>query len=139
MPGSTAEERIPYLKSQAMIVETSTHYRPLEPDELQAAKDNFIQNAHKISTIKEEAKQVMQGYKDQIEALEEENAVYMQSALTKSAEVVEKIYGIDDQQRGTVSFYNENGDLISARRLKPEERQLRIADRGDDLKEANGF
>jgi hypothetical protein len=126
MPGIPNEERESYLKSQCYSHEESIHYRPLSSDEVAASKDSFIDNCDKINKIKDEAKEVMKAFKERIEELEEENHTFMLSVKTKSAEMKEILYGVDDQESGMMHFYNASGDLIKSRRLLPEETQTKI-------------
>lgn len=126
MPEASAEEREEYLKSQAVETLTEEHYRPLTNEELAAVQSNYIQNVDKIEKLEDEIKAFKKDKKDQIDVLLSENAQLKVCSLTKQAEVVEKLYAIDDQKGGVMNYFNVQGTFIRSRRLLPEERQLRV-------------
>lgn len=68
----------------------------------------------------------MESLKEQKKPIAENNKELLMALETMHQEVDGVLYHIDDQEDGVMNTYNELGEFISSRRLRPDERQASI-------------
>ena len=61
-----------------------------------------------------------------IKAAKNQKGVLMQNLMQQGEWLDGKQYLLDDQETGMMHSYDASGQIISSRRLRPEERQLSI-------------
>ena len=137
LPNATPQERLRALQSSEGKVEKTTYYKPLTEDELNEKREVIADNCIKLSDLSEEKKEAMKGFKDTMEPLQLENAKILSEIRTKMVEKEGTVYHIADFDNKMMETYDENGILVSSRRLKPNEMQKTIFD-GSHLQVANG-
>lgn len=57
---------------------------------------------------------------------------------TKHAEIDEEVYLLDNQEEGMMLIYNALGEMLSSRKLSPNERQSNVITMSTKNKTANG-
>jgi hypothetical protein len=95
------------LADSADSVENTTYYKPLTQEEL-------------------EVKREQSGYKDKMKPLQTENVVLLQEVKTKQAEITGTLYHLANHDTGFMETYNESAELVSTRRLRPNEKQKNV-------------
>jgi len=119
-------QRQQVMEEQADRVEETTYFKPLTPEELDLKRERLTDNAIKLSEIEDEKKETMKEFKDRTDPLVLENRMIMMDVKRKSQEVQGRIYHIANYDDGTMETYDYNGEFISSRRLRPDEKQKNI-------------
>lgn len=124
--GMPAKDRRDNLQAMAHSIENTSYYVNLTQDELDVRREKLTDNFIKISDIKNELDQVTKKLKSEQKPLIEENAELLQNIKTKTEEKSGVLYHVDDQEAGMMNSYDEDGYLVSSRRLRPDEKQSSI-------------
>ena len=124
--GMPAKDRRDNLQAMSHSIENTSYYVNLTQDELDVRREKLTDNFIKISDIKNELDQVTKKLKSEQKPLIEENAELLQNIKTKTEEKTGVLYHVDDQEGGMMHSYDEEGYLVSSRRLRPDEKQSSI-------------
>jgi hypothetical protein len=89
-------------------------------------KKQFFANASKIRAAHAVFIKAREAYAEAIKEPEKDNKYLMNCLDTGYVEVLEDVYLIDDQDNGFMLTYDRKGELLTSRRLAPEEKQTRI-------------
>lgn len=120
------KDRIDNLQAMAHSVEETTYYKQLSPEELEVRQEKFIANTMKMNDLETKKKAFIESVKSEQKPLSVENTDLLQSLKTKTEKVEGVLYHIDDQDEGMMNSYDEDGNFISSRRLRPDEKQSSI-------------
>jgi hypothetical protein len=120
------KNRIDNLQAMAHSVEETTYYKQLSPEELEVRQEKFIANTMKMNDLETKKKAFVESVKSEQKPLSVENTDLLQSLKTKTEKVEGVLYHIDDQDEGMMYSYDEDGNFISSRRLRPDEKQSSI-------------
>lgn len=126
MPELSDRDRLVILEQNADKIEETTYQKPLNEDELAQRKDVLTENSIRLGDLEEEKKEATKQFKDQIDPIRKINKELLIEIRTKQAKVNGRIFHLANHEEGVLETYDENGDFISSRRLRPEERQGRI-------------
>lgn len=127
MPDATVNERLQALKTNAdKIEEGATYERELSEDELGAKRELFVDNSISVCKLEDELNAVKKAYKGKIEPIKTTNRGLQYEIKTKRTSEKGTLYHLANHESGFMETYNEVGELISRRRLRPEERQARL-------------
>lgn len=126
MPEMQSDQRLLLLQQNADSIEETTYYKPLTADELDLRREQLTDNAIKLSEYEDEKKEVMQDFKAQMDPLAKQNKKLLTEVKTRQAEVTGALYLMANHDEGMMETYDAAGELISARRLRPEEKQQNI-------------
>lgn len=121
-----AKERKDNLQAMAHSIENTSYYVNLTQDELDVRREKLTDNFIKISDLDTELKSVTKRLKSEQKPLIEENTDLLHNIKTKTEQKSGVLYHVDDQEDGTMYSYDEEGTLITSRRLRPDERQCSI-------------
>lgn len=121
-----AKDRRDTLSAMAHSVENTSYYVNLTQDELDVRREKLTDNFIKISDLEAELKRTTKLLKTEQKPLIEENADLLQTIKTKTEEKSGILYHVDDQESGMMNSYDEEGNLVSSRRLRPDEKQSSI-------------
>lgn len=121
-----AAERLQVLKEQHHSAEQTTYFRPLSEEELVEKRETYFQNEEKRITLDEEMKVARSVYKKEVTTLKEENRTYMQEIRTKQEQRKGTLFHMANHETGYMETYNEQGEFISTRKLRPNEKQTNI-------------
>lgn len=119
-------ERIQNLEAMAYAIEEGKYFKKLSAEEIDQKREIFTENVIQISDLNDKKKELINEIKNEIKPLSVENKSLMESIRTKQEEVEGKIYLVDDQENGMMHSYDEMGELINSRRLRPNEKQTSI-------------
>ncbi|AMD85099.1 hypothetical protein SAMN05444369_101311 [Capnocytophaga haemolytica] len=119
-------ERVRLLRDNAVKMEELSYPKTLSSEQLSEMKDELAKQDISLQKLEDEKKEVTADYAQRIKVAKAERNVVLHSIRTGVQEVTETVYLIDDQDERKMYVYNEDGDLISSRPLKQEERQMTI-------------
>lgn len=122
----TPAERREFLNNNASQVIDGQFFRRFDEEDMQVTREEYTSKSIELHRLVEEFKQVKEDFKRRLKALGEEHSSLINLLMQSGEWVNGKQYGFDDQVRGVMEFYDENGQFISSRRLYPNERQLTI-------------
>jgi hypothetical protein len=122
----SAEDRKLVLESEAIAVEEGKYEKPLSPEELAFFKDEVADKSIAQAIILDELADIKKNYKAKLEPL----AITIKTALRnikhKSMEQDGRLYKVADFEDQMIHKVDELGNVISSRKMLPEERQFRI-------------
>ncbi len=119
----SAKDKLDNLQAMAYSTEETSYFKVLTQDELDERRETLTENYIKISDLEAEKKHVTESIKAQQKPMQVQNMELLQTLKTKSEKIDGVLYHVDDQEKGMMNSYDANGDFISSRRLKPNERQ----------------
>ena len=121
-----AHQRKEMLEANSEKVEEMLYSKPLNSEELEKERINFSQRAIEISSKQDTLKEITEKFKAELKPMVDEYKASLQMIKTKHRMVKETVYHLADHETGMMCTYNSMGELISSRRLTPEENQLSI-------------
>ena len=130
MPELPPEERLRILRDNHKS-EKGKYFVPLTQVEMDQRRETLSDNSIKLFKKGEELKKVKAEFKKEMEPWVVENNTLLQEIDTKQVEKDGELFFVpnyeptEDFPMGSMEIYDENGDLISVRRLQPGERQER--------------
>lgn len=119
-------ERPRMLNENCDSKETTSYVRNLTQEELDFKREVHVDNCVQLEEYNEELKKVKAEYKDKMEPLQDQNKTLLRQIKTRQEELKGTIFNYADHEDGMMYTYDENGDLVGSRRLKPEERQKKL-------------
>lgn len=125
-PDLSPEERKRLLENNADKVEKTEYYKPLSPEEIDLRREQHTDNAILLSDIEEEKKEAMADFKARMEPLTIQNKQLLSEVRSRHATVTGKLFTFYNTDERTATVYDENGDFISSRRMRPDENQTTI-------------
>lgn len=126
MPEAAPDERMRVLRDTADKMEETCYERELSADELDAKREKFVDNSIKISSLEDELNEKKAEYKNKIEPVKLENKTLQYEVKTKKTKVKGTLFHLANHEDGMMETYDHSGELISSRRLRPDERQARL-------------
>lgn len=126
MPNISAQERVQVLKNNADHIEETTYEKDLTQDELDAKREEFVDNSIKVSTLEDELNEVKATYKGKIEPVKLHNKILQQEVKTKKQKVKGVLFHMANHDTGYMETYEDTGEMIASRRLRPDEKQARL-------------
>lgn len=126
MPDTPPTERLQILRNNADEVEQTTYEKDLTQEELDAKREEFVDNSIKVSTLEDELNAYKTSYKAKIDPIKTTNKVLQQEVKTKKQKVKGTLFHMANHESGWMETYDESGEMISTRRLRPDEKQARL-------------
>lgn len=123
---SDLTERLRLLKENCDSSQTTSYVRNLTQEELDFKRELHVDNCIQLGTYDEELKAKKAEYKILMEPLQDQNKTLLRQIKTRQEELKGTIFNYADHEDGMMYTYDENGDLVGSRRLKPEERQKKL-------------
>lgn len=123
MPESTPKERLMVMQESATKVEQTTYQKSLSADELAARREDLADDCIKLNQFEDELKEIKDGFKDKMDPLKAANKLRLTEIKTKQSTVDGTLYHIANHEAGMMETYDNEGYLVSSRRLRPEEKQ----------------
>lgn len=123
---------VPYGKREEMLEANAekfgemTYQKPLTQEEMEAERINFSQMAIEISAKNDKMKDITDQHKAELKPMMELYKETLAMIKTKQRMVTETVYHLADHSEGMMGTYNSRGELITSRRLTPEENQMSI-------------
>jgi hypothetical protein len=126
MPEIPVDQRLLLMQQNADRIEETTYYKPLTQEELDLRREQLTDNAIKLSEYEDEKKDIMAGFKTKMDPLVKVNKLLMTEVKTRQCEVEGNLYHMANHEDSMMETYDANGEMISSRRLRPEEKQKNI-------------
>lgn len=120
------EERQSVLQGEALTVEEQAYMKPLTPEELAIKKDDLATAAILKAVIEDELAEIKSQYKEKLEPLREKVSEAIEAIKNKAVEVKGHVYKLPDYENQMIHIVDSLGQVLSSRRMLPEERQFRI-------------
>lgn len=125
-PDLTNEQRLRLLQDNAVSSEETKYYRELSEEDLVDKHKELSKNLIDLSHKEDEFKVVKDAYKVETKPLVEANKKLLTDIKMKKELIDGTLFHLDDQEKGIMTTYDEYGEFISSRRLRPDERQARL-------------
>lgn len=122
----SAHERSLVIQSEAAGTEEQTYMKPLTDDELTQFREELAAAAIAKAMLDEELKSIKDEYKAKIEPHASKITESIEILKNRVQKITGKLHKFVDFESKTVYFVNDEGDVINARMMKPEERQYHI-------------
>ena len=126
MPDMSPQERRAALDEYADKVEDGPYVRSLSEDEIYQRRIMVTDLFIKRRAIEEEKKAAIDEYKERLKPITEAMSEAISQIRTGLEERTGKQYLIADHENGDMNIYDEDGQFISRRRLRPDEKQTTI-------------
>lgn len=126
MPEVSPEERKILLEQNADAIEETSYQKPLTQEELDMRRESLTDNCIKLSELEEEKKELVKGYKDRMDPLISDNKILMSEVRTRQSKVDGRLFHMKNHDTSMMETYDEEGFLVSTRRLRPDEKQKTI-------------
>lgn len=122
----TPGARLQLLQDNCHSREESKLKRFFTEDEIAALREKITTHALRMSDIDEEIKAVSEPLKNSLKQVKADQRVCLTEVRRGFEELPTTLYAFDDQEDGMMGYYDEDGKLVSTRKLYPHERQTRI-------------
>lgn len=123
----TPEDRARILRDSADFTEEdSTYTRTLTPAELDIEREQLSEDCILRSEIEDEKKTIMKQFKNRLDPVNETIQERLQKIKTKQETISGALHGFKDHEEGMVFFYDDNGEQVYSRRLRPSEAQKTV-------------
>lgn len=122
----SAEERQTILVGESIKTEDQVYMKALTNDELQIRRERIVQVSLLKAVIEDEFQQIKDDFKFKLEPLKDEFSQLLDELRVKMVEVTGKVYTLPDHENQMMHFVDEAGNVLSSRRMLPEERQGRL-------------
>ena len=122
----SASDRLMTLQSESLSIEEQTYTKPLNEDEMTLVKEELATAAIAKSFLEEELRQIKEDFKAKMAP---HNSVIIDSIAslkTGGKTITGLLYKLPDYDNKMVYFVDAEGNQVSSRMMKPEERQVMI-------------
>lgn len=119
-------ERREFLENNATSISDGQYFRKFDDEDLAQSREDYTSKSIELKRLEQEFKEVKADFKARIKALSNQQGEIMTGIMQSGEWLDGKQFGFDDQVRGVMEYYDEQGQFISSRRLTPNERQLTI-------------
>ncbi|MDV7696259.1 hypothetical protein N6B72_04915 [Chryseobacterium soli] len=116
------KDRADNLQAMAHSTEQTKYSKILTQDEIDERRERLTENYIKFSDLESEKKSLIEDIKAKQKPLQVDNVELLQTLKTKSERVEGVLYHVDDQDEGMMHSFDADGDLITSRRLRPDEK-----------------
>ena len=120
------EDRLRLLIDNCDSREETNYMKDLGQEELDVKRETLTANYIQINDFDEELTAIKAGFKEKTEPLKLQNKSLLTQIKTRKEEVKGIIFNFADHEGGMMNTYDEQGELISSRRLRPEEKQAKL-------------
>ncbi len=122
-PTLSDHERIQVMQDTAEKVEETEYLVPLTQEDLDIKREQFTDNSIWLGNENVKIKEAVSLHKDSIKPKATENAKLLQEITTKQEVKTGIIYHIADYDNSLMVTYDQQGDFVSSRRLRPDEKK----------------
>lgn len=125
-PEMPADQRLQMLRDNADSIEQTTYERSLTQDELDSKLESLANNLIDIQKEDEILDKAKEEHKSKVKPIKLQNGQLLREIKTRKAEFDGTLFHFADHDTGFMHTYDETGEMIGSRRLRPEERQARL-------------
>lgn len=120
------ENRLRMLMDNCDSRDETKYMKDLSQEELDVKRETLTTNYININDLDEELAIIKASFKERTEPLKQENKTLLAQVKTRKEEVKGVIFNFADHEEGMMNTFDEGGDLIQSRRLRPDERQAKL-------------
>ena len=132
MPTATIEERVKQLEKTCYTKGEENYSRTLTESEIEREKGYYVENGGRLKDVEAEAKASAESFKEKKTAIKKEMDEQLERVQTRSRKVYDTLYGVVDNENKTMQFFDKYGELISSRKLTPDEYHGKLFDNDGD-------
>ena len=103
--------------------EDVTYPKYLTEEELTQVREAYTNRLVEVEEFDEELATAKKVHKDAVAPLKAENKEDLRTLRKKYKEVNESVWKMQDFKGGMIELVNDRGEVVSSRRMKPEEKQ----------------
>lgn len=118
-----ASDRLMQMQQDAAKIEKTNYQKQLTADELAARREDLADDCIKLNQLEDDLKEIKDGFTTQMKPLKEANKIRLTEIKTKQTAVEGTLYHIANREDSMMETFDENGELVGSRRLRPEEKQ----------------
>lgn len=126
MPEADEKERLMILQENAAKIEKTTYQKTLTPDELAARREDLADNCIKLNEKEDDLNEIKSDFKAVMDPLKKTNKILLTEIKTKQSTIDGTLFHMANYDDGMMETYDNEGMLISSRRLRPDEKQKTI-------------
>ena len=126
---AAALERAQFLRDNADAVEEMGYTKNIASQELDALKDQLVENSILLHDVQEEKRAVTKEFNNRIKKLSEGGAELTAKLKSRTEYVTEPCFKFVDGDE--VGYYNSEGLLVFSRPARPDEKQPQLFTRAD--------
>lgn len=120
------DERMKILRDNNDGVDETSYIRPLSQEERDIKRETHLSNCWQLGLYEEELAKIKKEFKAKMEPLQIENKVLIKQVITGQEECKGTIYHVFNHDDGMCETYDDNGELVGTRRLRPDEKQRKL-------------
>lgn len=126
MPAASAKERLMAMQETASKVEQTTYQKTLSAEELSARREDLADDCIKLNQLEDELKEIKDDFSSKMNPLKSANKIRLNEIKTKQSTTDGTLFHIANHEESMMETYDNEGFMISSRRLRPEEKQGHI-------------
>ncbi|PIF44330.1 hypothetical protein CLU96_1274 [Chryseobacterium sp. 52] len=115
-------DRADNMQAMAHSTEETSYFKALTQEELDLKRETLTDNEIKLSRLEIEKKNFVAGIKKKVDPIIKEKSSLISAIETRHEEIEGILFHVDDQEDGLMYSFDADGEFISSRRLKPDER-----------------
>jgi len=119
-------QRVQVLMDNCAAHEKTSYLKDLTPEEIDVKNETISANCIQVFRLEEKKKEAIAGFKVQIDPLKEQTRTLCEQVETRKEEVNGMLFHFPDHELSIMNTYDELGEFVSSRRLRPEEKQARL-------------
>lgn len=120
------EKRAQMLSDNAESIEEIGYMKSFTEEEILSMKDDLAEVSIDINEIEIEKKDIAAEFKHRLEPLTDQKKDILTKIKNKAEFVKEECYKFIDYDDQMVTYYNRLGQVVESRRMRPDEKQLKI-------------
>ena len=132
MPTATIDERVKQLEKTCYTKGEENYSRTLTESEIEREKGYYVENGARLKDVEAEAKASAESFNAKKTAIKKEMDEQLERVQTRSRKVYDTLYGVVDNENKTMQFFDKYGELISSRKLTPDEYHGKLFDNDGD-------
>jgi hypothetical protein len=126
MPDVRPDHRLQLLKDNCDAKETTNYYKDLSQEDLDMKREQLTSNMIKYSDYEDDLTGIKEEYKMKMDPLKKHTKELLSQVKTRKELVEGTLYHIADHEASVMETFDENGDFVSSRRLRPDEKQPKL-------------
>lgn len=126
MPEERPDRRLQMLRDHADKMEETKYYKDLSQDELDVKREKLTDNMIKVSDFEDTLNEIKENYKEKMDPLKRETKELLSQVKTRKELVEGTLFHLADHENSIMETYDEKGDFVSSRRLRPDEKQPKL-------------
>jgi phage terminase Nu1 subunit (DNA packaging protein) len=126
MPDERPDRRLQMLRDHADKTEETKYYKDLSQEELDIKRERLTDNLIKVSDLEDDLNVIKENFKEKMDPLKRETKELLGQVKTGKEQVEGTLFHIADHENSIMETWDEKGDFVSSRRLRPDEKQPKL-------------